>query len=172
MWEINNYDQIITFLLSCCIGVIFCVIYDIIRAMRRVGMNSLLVITIVDIFIWVFYAFVTFIFLIARTNGEVRSYVLFGELLGFILFRLSISKFIVSFLGFVFLKIAKINACIQKILWAFYVKLECVSLKLLEVVSKIFKSVKKLLKNVFELLYTNKNIVNSEKIQNETKTEA
>ena len=82
MWEIDNYDQVITFLLSLVLGATFCAFYDVIRAVRRVCFNSFIAVNICDIVTWIIYAFVTFIFLISRTNGEIRSYVLFGELCG------------------------------------------------------------------------------------------
>lgn len=108
--------------------------------------------------------------MIARTKGEVRGYVLFGELFGFVLFRISISKLIVPILSFVFIKIADINLVIRKIINDFYEKIESVILKMITYIFKMLKSVKKLLKNTLGLLYTNKNIINAEKTQNETKT--
>lgn len=170
MWEINNYDQVITFLLSCGLGAICCFVYDIIRSVRKVCLNSILAITITDILLWIIYAFITFLFMIARTKGEVRGYVLFGELFGFVLFRISISKLIVPILSFVFIKIADINLVIRKIINDFYEKIESVILKMITYIFKMLKSVKKLLKNTLGLLYTNKNIINAEKTQNDTKT--
>lgn len=172
MWEINNYNQTITFLLSLCLGALFCALYDIIRAARKVCLNSFWAVTFTDIFIWIFYAFLTFIFLIARTNGEIRGYVLAGALLGFILFRISISRLLFPALRFVFVKIAfvikKISGCID---W-FYLKSETLLLNCGKSAFKIFKSAKKLLKNAVKLLYTKKNIADTEKTSDETKTKA
>ncbi len=170
MWEINNYDQLITFLLSCCLGAICCGLYDIIRALRKVCLNSFFAITIVDILLWICYAFATFIFMIARTKGEIRGYVIFGEFLGFILFRISISKLLMPFFSFIFLKMAKIYFFIRKLLLNIYIKVESIALKIAIYIFKILKSIKKLLKNAFILLYTKRNITNVEKAQNETKT--
>ena len=171
MWEINNNNQIITFLLSLCLGAICCAIYDIVRALRKVCLNSLLAITVGDILLWVFYALLTFIFLIARTNGEIRGYVLICELFGFILFRISVSKFLYSFLKFLFEGINAVIQKINKILGAFYIKIEHFTYKAVKFIIKILKRVKKLLKNAIQLLYTDKNIVHMEKAINETKTE-
>lgn len=145
-------------------------IYDVVRALRKVCLSSLLAITIGDILLWIFYAFITFIFLMSRTNGEIRGYVLLGELLGFVLFRISISRFFYLFLKFVFEKLNKIIQKINMVLSAFYIKIECLALKVIRLLIKILKTVKKLLKNTVKLLYTNKNIVSMEKAVNETKT--
>ena len=171
MWEINSYDQSISFLFSLGLGAVFCVLYDIIRSMRKVCLNSFLAVTIVDILLWIVYAFLTFIFLISRTNGEIRGYVIFGEFVGFVLFRISVSKFLYLLLSFIFEKIALIKFKINKVVDAFYIKIELYILKMIKYIFKFFKSVKKLLKNTYKLLYTDKNIVNLENISNETKTE-
>lgn len=171
MWEINNHNQIITFLLSVCLGVLCCAIYDIVRALRKVCLNSLLAITVGDILLWIFYAFITFIFLISRTNGEIRGYVLLGELLGFSLFRMSISKIFYLFFKLVFRRLKVIIEKLNMVLNAFCTKIERFALKVLQFLIKILKTIKKLLKNAVKLLYTNRNIVSMEKSINETKTE-
>ena len=167
MWEINNYDQIISFLLSICLGAIFCFIYDIIRAARRVCLNSFFAITVVDILLWVFYAFVTFIFLIARTDGEIRGYVLVGEMLGFIILRISVSRLLYLAMSFVFIKISIIKQRVAKHIKTFYLKIEKTIAKLY---LSFLKKCKKTLENTRKLLYTNKNNANVESISNEEKT--
>lgn len=168
MWEISNYNQIISFLLSLGLGAVFCVIYDVVRAVRRVGFNSSFAITVGDILLWVFYAFVTFIFLIARTDGEIRGYVLLGELLGFMTLRISVSVWIYKTLSFIFIKISlgfqKIFKCIK----TFCIKIEKIILKIR---TSFLKKCKKTLENTRKLLYTNKNISDTEKTLNETTTQ-
>ena len=172
MWEINNYNQIITFALSLCLGGIFCALYDVIRAVRRAGFNSFWAVTVTDILIWVIYAFTTFIFLIARTNGEIRGYTLIGEALGFSLFRISFSRVLFPVLSFIFINMAAIGRKTSGYISGFYIRFEALLLKLWKDSSKFFKRAKKLLKKVCLLLYTNKNIINTEKTSDETKTEA
>ncbi len=172
MWEINSYNQTITFLLSLCVGGMFCGLYDIIRAARKVCLNSFWAVQLTDILLWVIYAFVTFIFLISRTNGEIRGYVLVGEALGFGMFRVSLSRLLFPVFKFIFLTASKINKIISGFLSDFYIKFESLIFKMGKSIFKISKSAKKLLKNVCRLLYTNKNIDSMEKALNETKTKA
>ncbi len=110
--------------------------------------------------------------MISRTNGEIRGYVLIGEALGFILFRISFSKLFFPVFSFIFIRISDISRIIMGCINSFYIKFEAFLLKLWQGVFKIFKSAKKLLKNALKLLYTNKNIANTEKTSNETKTKA
>ncbi len=172
MWEISNYNQTISFLLSLCIGGIFCALYDIVRASRKVCSNSFWSVLFSDIIIWTVYAFVTFIFLMSRTNGEIRGYVLFGEFFGFVLFRISLSRLLFPMLSFVFINVSRICQRIADYIGKFYAKFEVLLLKIWEGTHKIFKSAKKLLKNAFKLLYTNKNIADLENALDETKTKA
>jgi len=172
MWEINAYNQTVSFVLSLGLGAMFCILYDIIRAMRKVCLNTFWSVFFTDILIWLIYAFATFIFLVARTNGEIRGYILVGEFLGFALFRISISRFLFSVLSLVFVKTAAVKKAISSCVSKFYIKFETLGLKVWQGLSKFFKSVKKLLKNTLKLLYTNKNIANTENTLNETKTKA
>ncbi len=176
MWEIGVGDQLLTFLYSLILGGIFCVFYDAFRALRKCGLNSYIAVFISDILFWIIAAFVTFIFLIARTNGEVRGYVLVAQLLGFVAFRFTISRF--SFplfkviFGFILRVLKKISAGIA----VFCSATERVLKFLGEFMQKIFKSavqtLKKLLKSARKVLYTNENIKDSEYISNEGKTQA
>ncbi len=153
-------------------GGVFCALYDIIRAVRKVCLNSFWAVQLTDILLWVIYAFATFIFLISRTNGEIRGYVLVGEALGFGLFRVSLSRLLFPAFKFILLTTSKISKIISGFLSAFYIKFESLILKFGKSIFKISKSAKKLLKNVRRLLYTNKNIDSMEKTLNETKTKA
>ena len=170
MWEISNYDQIIGFLLSLLLGALFCLIYDVVRAYRFVWKSSALAIALVDLLIWIFYAVFTFVFLIARTNGEIRGYILVGEFLGFIIFRMVFSKILYSVFCFVFSQIILIQQKITNVFERFYSKIELLVSFFYKGTSKFFKRIKKLLKNTRKLLYTNKNISTSETNLDETKT--
>ena len=159
MWEISNNNQIITFVLSIALGGVFCLLYDVVRAIRKVGLNSTFAVNVSDILIWVVFAFATFIFLMARTNGEIRGYVLCGELLGFVLMRISISKVLYKLLLVIFLKITSVKRKIDRCFYTFVIKVEKRLLKELKYVPKIFKSIKKFLKNTVKMLYNKTNIV-------------
>lgn len=161
MWEINVGDQFATFLYSLALGGMLCLIYDILRAARKVGLDSTAAVFISDILFWIFSAFLVFIFLIARTNGEVRGYVLFSCLIGFVIFRLTLSKlsfavfkYILGILSLILNKISVFSAYLIG-------KSEEILSKASQIAVKNFKSigkiVKKVLKSVRVMLYTKKN---------------
>ena len=172
MWEINLQNQITTFLLSSALGIIICIVYDVVRAYRCAARSSKLSVFLGDVFLCVVSAFVTFIFLIARTNGEVRLYVLIGELLGFVLFRGLLSrvwyKLVFKFFSLVF--------NFNKMIFAFVTRIIQSSEKFFYNLFSFFskkgalatKNIKKLLKNIKHMLYTDTNNVNSEDVVYET----
>lgn len=174
MWEISVSNQIITFALSVCLGALSCLIYDILRAMRKTGFDSFVAVFITDILFWLFLAFVTFIFLISRTNGEIRGYVLIGELIGFIILRFTVSKLWFKILYSVFMLFVKLKLFLRGKTILIYSKIERFILlkgkQLLTVIKNVLKSVKKLLKNRPKLLYTSVNIKSAENGLYETKT--
>lgn len=174
MWEISVYNQILTFAWSLLLGAIWCFTYDIICSMRRVYVWARWVVFISDVLLWVIYAFVTFIFLISRTNGEIRSYVLLGEILGFLVFRIVVSRFVVMFFVFIFKKVKKICNWLKRVFYAAFEKLEQIVLKSLQNTSNFLimtvKTAKKLLQYIHKLLYTKRNNVNVENKLDETKT--
>ncbi|MDO4607750.1 MAG: spore cortex biosynthesis protein YabQ [Clostridia bacterium] len=171
MWEINLSNQIISFFLSICLGAILCGCYDFIRAIRKIGFNSFFTVLLVDILFSVVSAFATFIFLIARTNGEIRGFVLFGELLGFFVFRFTFSNFLFKIFLFLLKKINNLLNKLNDIIIQSYVFFEKLSKKFLLYFFAILKRVKKGLKNVSKVLYTNNNNVIMENDASETKTQ-
>lgn len=101
MWEIHSGDQAVTFLWSLLLGVLLCVFYDFFRAWRNVMSSRALSVAVQDIFFWLVSAVVTFLFMLARTGGEIRLFVLCGMAVGFSLFRFTLSRFtIIPFLLF------------------------------------------------------------------------
>ena len=91
MWEIGVENQAATFLLSLPVGFILCCFYDFFRILRKYRRLSNVVVFLLDVVYFIVAAFFVFCFLILRTNGEIRGYVLFGALLGFVFCRQTFS---------------------------------------------------------------------------------
>ena len=101
MWEINLTEQSTTFLLSILLGAIFCFVFDITRGIRLFGLNSKLAVFLTDIFYFLCISFINFCFFLTRESGQVRGYVFIGEIIGFFIFRLTFSKFIMILLALI-----------------------------------------------------------------------
>ena len=94
MWEINNLHQWCTFGMSLVVGLLCCIIYDVFRLDRQIFKREKLTVFFQDILLWLIYTFIIFSFILIRTNGEPRLFVFFGNILGFLICRLTISRLI------------------------------------------------------------------------------
>ena len=92
MWEISNSGQVFSFLLAVVLGGIFCLFFDMFRSFRKSFEHSILAVFAEDIFYFAVITPITFCFLLATTNGELRFYVFFAMLLGFIITRFTVSR--------------------------------------------------------------------------------
>lgn len=151
MWEIDNLLQVINFARSLCLGVVFCLVYDILRAIRKVLYFTSAAVFFQDIFYSIFCALFTFIFLLSITNGELRGFVFISISLGFFLSRFTFSKIWIwllkKIIGFI-----KLGFCVVS--KAFYGCFDFLEENIVKFSQKCFKELKKLLKNLRKLLYT------------------
>ncbi len=146
MWEIELSNQIFSFFISLIIGCGLSLIYSILHAFVYI-LNRPAQEFSTDIVFWLFSAVITFMLFIAKTNGELRIYLIIGESIGFLIFYSLTGRFFVRFFLIIFrviyVFICRISLFIQKI---------CE--KTLILTLKSIKIVKKLLKNTADLLYT------------------
>ncbi len=97
MWEISIHAQLMGTLYSIPAGAAFCLLYDLIRIVRKCVRPHPAVDFLLDIFYWVVCAFATFSLFLIFSSGQIRWYVFFGLLVGFLLFRFTLSRWIIRF---------------------------------------------------------------------------
>ncbi len=85
-------------------GAALCVLYDIMRLLHRRGVRSPVAVFLLDILFWAAAAAATFCLALLYAGCHIRFYLIAGEFIGFVIFRLLFSD--------IFLKIAEwiINA--------------------------------------------------------------
>lgn len=154
MWEISNANQVIGFLYSIILGIIFTILYDFIRSVRIIKPHTSVLVFLEDVIFFTIIAVVTFIFCLGLTAGEIRGYILIGILAGFLLFFFTLSRYCINFFVAIFKVVCSIARVISK---GFYFLFE----KNDEYITKFFKNTlkyfKKGLKKVKVLLYTIRN---------------
>ena len=74
MWEINNASQLIAFLTSLAVGCVFCLIYDIFRAIRKSFNRTRYAVFFEDILYSLICGVIGFLFLLAAAGGEIRAF--------------------------------------------------------------------------------------------------
>ncbi len=154
MWEIDLGNQITTFLLSLLTGGFFALIFIVLESFRIADSIKGVKLWINDLLFFAFAGFVTFCFLLVRSNGELRGYVLAGEAIGFWVIRKLFYKIFVKYLVCL---IRLIKAIIKSISSA----ISTISLKTYRKIRKTLKKLKnnkkKRLKMQEQLVYTETN---------------
>lgn len=154
MWEISNRSQISSFLYAIILGVIFALLYDIFRAFRLAKSSGTINVFFQDIIYFVIISILTFIFLLSTTKGEIRAYIILGTLLGFFISKLTLSKYFVSFLNFIFKTFSKV---LYTLSLRFYKMADKIYLIIKKFCRNSVKCFKKGLKKASSLLYTIRN---------------
>ena len=90
--------------------------YDVIRVLRFIGLNKLWQIIVGDMFYFTLCAFLTVLFALPFNNGSVRYFVLFGEAVGFIVYRFTLGEYMSVFYCFIIRVFRKIFVKSLKIL--------------------------------------------------------
>ena len=101
-------DQVYIFFSSVVIGAIMGVVFDFFRALRRKGNTKNILVYIQDIVFWFIIAVIIIISSFIINNGELRGYMLFGYILGAIIYMIIFSKYIKFIFGTIFDFIEKI----------------------------------------------------------------
>ena len=90
--EFSLATQTVYFLYSILFGIILSAVYDVVRVIRFMGFTKLWQIILSDVVYFFICAVLTFLFSLPFNNGSVRYFVLFGEAVGFILYRFPLGE--------------------------------------------------------------------------------
>ncbi len=92
--EITLFSQTTFFLLSILLGAALSLLFDVIRVVNAVLKDNLRRVFFEDIFYFIISAVVTFIYILIVNMGEIRIYIIVGEIIGWVLYRFTIGNFI------------------------------------------------------------------------------
>ena len=82
MYNVEQSEQVLIFIASLGVGFLLGVLYDFLRALRLSFTRVKWSVIIFDLLYFFMVAFLSYIFILASNKGEVRSYIIIGELLG------------------------------------------------------------------------------------------
>ena len=97
--HITLTEQACAFLYSCAFGAALSILYDLFRLVRMLTGAGRVLTAALDLFYFFACGVFTFAFIMAVTGGEVRGYIYFGELLGWLLYHLTLGNLFVKFLA-------------------------------------------------------------------------
>lgn len=150
MWEINNNQQLFSFLISLVFGVGYCLFYDIFRSCRRVFKSSTAAVFLGDIVFFIIIAFVTYLLLLALCSGELRGYMFFGIFIGAVVCNFTLSRVFIVALSFVIGKTVWLIGVIKSALIKILQKIYRYFAKVAHIFAKNFKKSLKYLKNLLK----------------------
>lgn len=96
------------------VGAALCLLYDIIRIIRRRLKTGLPFAIVSDILFFAFCAFVAFCIFLVFCSGQIRFYVFLGLLAGFLICRFTVSKIFIGFIDLLLSFIIKVLRLLSK----------------------------------------------------------
>lgn len=96
---INN--QAYLFLIFNINGIIIGLLFDFFRILRKILKTNNFFTYLEDIFFWILTGILVLYSIYYFNNGEIRAFMFFGIILGFLIYILSISKYIISFFVYI-----------------------------------------------------------------------
>lgn len=85
--EIHLVDQTMAFLQACILGAGLGLLFDVFRILRIAVPSGKKIIFAQDVLYWSLCAIASFLFILTRTDGVVRFFLLAGELLGWVVYH-------------------------------------------------------------------------------------
>ncbi len=141
MWVIENNQQFFSFLVALISGAIYCSFYDLFRAYRYVIKCRTLSVFFQDIFFWLTVALSTFLLMLSLCGGEIRAFMILGQLSGFVICRITVSRILLAVLVFLLKRIVLLLKLIIRVKNA-------VKIRILSVFSKVCRKLAKKVKNI------------------------
>ena len=141
LYSVSLAKQTTNFLLSLGLGFIIGILYDVFRIVRICISKGKIAFVISDILYFLVLGVLTFSFCLAVNEGELRFYILFGELAGFSIYYFSLGIVVFSISEKIILTIKKV---IHKILSIAFTPFKWVFKK---IISFFNKSIQKSRKN-------------------------
>ena len=108
------HNQVIVFLLSCVMGLIIGIIFDTIRVVSQ-RFNKI-IIFFADVIFFILSGLITFGYILVSNDGNIRGYLIVGEVLGLIIYFSSISKHVYKVMDLVVRIIMAIIAKMKSVL--------------------------------------------------------
>lgn len=89
MYNVHQSEQTLIFLSSLGVGFLLGILYDLFRAIRLSITKSRTATVIFDILYFFVFGFLSYIFILALNKGEIRSYIIIGEIIGALFYYFS-----------------------------------------------------------------------------------
>lgn len=96
MYTVPQSRQLTIFLCAIGVGFLLGVLYDVIRAIRLSFTESKTAIIIFDVLYFFLLGILSFLFILATNKGEVRFYIIFGQIIGWLFYYFSFGVVVIK----------------------------------------------------------------------------
>ncbi len=118
MYSVPQNEQLAIFVLSLGLGFLLGVLYDVIRALRLSVTRSKIILIICDIIYFIVFGLISFLFILALNKGEIRFYIIIGEVIGAVFYYVSLGIAVIKITDKVIVLLHKLYCLIFKIISA------------------------------------------------------
>ena len=137
-------EQTRLFLLSLGFGFLLGILYDAFRTVRLIISNSKGFVLFMDLLYFAFCTFLNFCYLLTIDHGKIRFYIIFAELLGWLIYYFSFGAIAIRASRFVSRLIKQLFLMITRLAKFIFRKIKPMYIKVIKFFEKIFrKSTKK-----------------------------
>ena len=116
MYSVHPNEQTLIFLASLGVGFLLGCLYEFLRAIRMSFFRGKWLVVVFDLLYFFMVAFFSYIFILASNKGEVRSYIIIGELLGAIFYYFSLGVAVIKFTDFIVALLKSFYSFVYKII--------------------------------------------------------
>lgn len=134
MYSVPQSQQLTIFLCSLGAGFLLGILYDIMRTMRLSFTTSKVAVIIFDIVYFLLCGVLSFLFILALNKGEVRFYIIAGEMIGWVFYYVSFGIAVIRITDVFVSLLHRVKAFIFRVISApfrlIYRGLNCISRKI------------------------------------------
>lgn len=89
MYSVPQSEQLLIFVSSLGMGFLLGILYDVLRALRLSITRSRIALVFFDILYFILFGLFSFLFILALNKGEIRFYIIIGEIIGALFYYIS-----------------------------------------------------------------------------------
>ena len=143
MYSVPQNEQLAIFALSLGLGFLLGVLYDVMRAIRLSVTRSKIVLIICDVLYFILFGLISFLFILALNKGEIRFYIIMGEVIGAFFYYISLGIAVIKITDKAISLLRKFYSLAFKVVSAPFKALGKVFSAIFRKFSKLFKKTEK-----------------------------
>ena len=148
MYSVPQSEQLSIFLSALGVGFLLGILYDLFRAIRLSFSSSRIATVIFDLLYFFFFGLISFLFILALNKGEIRSYIIIGELIGALFYYVSFGIAAIKFTNILIRYLKRFYAFVYKVISAPFRLIKCLLNSLFKKTDRLLRKTEKISKKM------------------------